>query len=247
MAKGINYITENLEQSGTNLIGGLFDTFHKNNIANYLEGYNGYYAKEHHSYFDTTKSNSTLYSRGGYCRLVKKEIGAPHEKTEYFVDFLYDKGSKPRRFKLEQEFDETQIANICGIKDDLNLVFEATSMDYHFFFQKVDLELMFTSSGAFIDLIARGVTINNNDKTRVFISSIQDRTRAMYGEKEAEKHKDKINDCFTVFDSFMKTQPEFEECKDNMYATLLGYLPEKKIEVARLPFPYNYLIGKSKR
>lgn len=225
--KESNYLITDLEAVSGTLPLDIMNTFREMQIASAFES-KGYTEDVVTRYFDFGVSGDVLKTRGGYCKFFTSKITVPNEsEVRYFLDYKKDKYTEAKRFKLECEPSVDEICAIIGESLRLEPVATSRSDVWHFFMQKVDLEMMFANRGAFVDLVLDPTTIENGDTPlQVVFMSLRDRTRAKFGEKVALEHSEKIDECIRAFDNYMSKIQHAQKVSSNRYAEVMALVDE---------------------
>ena len=225
--KETNYLITNLGAVSRTLPFDIMNTFREMEIASVFES-KGYTEDVVTIYFDFGVSGDVLKSRGGYCKFFTSKITVPEEnEVRYFLDYKKDKYTETKRFKLECEPSVDEICAIIGESLRLKPVAKSRSDVWHFFMQKVDLEMMFTNRGAFVDMVLDATTIENGDTPlQVVFMSLRDRTRAKFGEQVALEHSEKIDECIRAFNEYMNELQPAKEVSSNRYAEVMALVSE---------------------
>lgn len=227
--KESNYLITNLEAVSASLPFDIMDAFRDVQIASAFES-NGYAEDVETTYFDFGVGGDVLKTRGGYCKVFTSKITVPDEsEVRYFLDYKKDKHTEAKRFKLEYEPSVDEICAIVGESLRLKPVAKSKSDIWHFFMQKVDLEMMFTNRGAFVDMVLDATTIANGDTPlQVVFMSLRDRTRAKFGEQVALEHSEKIDECICTFDEYMNGLQHAKAVSSNRYAEIMALVSESQ-------------------
>ncbi len=219
--KQINYVSDDMDFNAGSLISNIMNTFAENNIAPYSTG-NGRIMTGSQVYYDT--ANQNLLTRGGFCRKTKC-IDKNNHELESYLEFRLSKDDEITKIDLiNDEITNEEICKLSGI-DDLNEVLSLQGNNFHFYFQKVDLELMFTNRGSYVDFIMQTVTakhFNSETEKKVAFFSLIDQTNER---QNVEKYEEKTSEIFSVFNSVISNY-NLEKVSGYRYSELMNLFPE---------------------
>ena len=224
----INYVCKDLDFNIGRFTNEVMSTFAKNNIAPYSCS-NGYHANGKQVYYDTT--DRTLLRSGGCCRYTDYETtaGQGNTKPPRALEYRNKRDSSIKTIEMENQPSDKIVMESVGMNN-LEKVIEIQSSNYHFFFQSVDLELMFTNNGAYSDFTMQATSILPKGETepiKVAFFTISDITSRWMGEETAEKYREKTDMVFDIFKQICEKNC-LERVSNNRYAELLRCVEEKQ-------------------
>ncbi len=216
----VNYICSDMDLNVTSLANDIINTFADNRIAPYTTE-NGTIRTSSQIYYDTP--NFDLLKSRGFCRTtIGMDVADRDDSKNIFLEFKMNADEKTTKIDLEEECDIRNIADIVGIQD-IKEILSVNSINYHHYFQKVDLELMFTNRGSYVDYIMQATTIrqpNSDVEKKVAFFSLVDQTATHFREDIARQYDDKTKEIFDIFEKTIDGY-DLQKVSNNRYNELM--------------------------
>ena len=182
------------------------------------------------TYFDTP--NYSLLNAGGFLRLTqRKDAISKTAMEESFLEYKANGNSKVENLSLLDEgicSEVEKIGAIWKIKD-LKKVLEVKSNNYHFNFQKVDLDYLFTGEANMVDFILQTSTIypaDSNQGKEVIFATLADKTAERIRRKDLQEYQERTDEAFNIFQKTIEGETGFRKISNYRYGELVNLCPE---------------------
>lgn len=157
------------------------------------------------TYYDT--ENFDLYEHDAMCRKVIYNADGKDKKI-VILQFVPKKYGEIESYNLEcQNITSEEIGKILQIDTEIKPRFYLKSNNKHFFFTENSISPEYLNDDCLVEVVLKDINIYNAEKKKindVALFEIKDRTLDIANDQIAEDLKQKVVECFHLFESVMK-------------------------------------------